>query len=239
MWFLWFLCWLVPIFALFAWAADRFGWPRLSSGFVLSPLRFLWLVPLTMIPQYLMGLDAPTFGPDTSAGLLPKPHLLLYYGLFFGFGALYFDAGDDEGRLGRWWWLILPLSLCLALPLGLNSEQNRSVTGLAQVVYAWSMCVGLMGLFRRYLSQPSAPIRYMSDASYWLYLTHLPLLLAAQVIVRDWSLPATLKFVIICTVVTAVLLVAYQTMVRYTWIGRMLNGPRKRGSVLDQPALNA
>lgn len=43
-----------------------------------------WLVPLTCLPQVLMWTP---FGPDTALGLLPTPHLLLFYGCFFWFGA--------------------------------------------------------------------------------------------------------------------------------------------------------
>ena len=32
LWFLWFLCWLVPIFALIAWAAERLNLPRVRAG---------------------------------------------------------------------------------------------------------------------------------------------------------------------------------------------------------------
>jgi peptidoglycan/LPS O-acetylase OafA/YrhL len=175
-----------------------------------------------------MGLTGPSFGPDGATGILPTPHLFLYYGIFFGFGALYFDADDEEGRLGRWWWLLLPAGLFLALPVGIASIVIRPITAIAQVVYTWTMSFGIMGLFRRYLKRENKAVRYMSDASYWLYLTHLPLVLAAGVIVRDWPLPAFVKFALICSAVTGVLLVAYQTMVRYTWIGTMLNGPRTR-----------
>jgi peptidoglycan/LPS O-acetylase OafA/YrhL len=105
---------------------------------------------------------------------------------------------------------------------------NRPITSIAQVLYAWTMSFGIMGLFRRLLKRENQTVRYLSDASYWLYLTHLPLILAAQMMVRDWPLPAIAKFVLICSTVTGVLLVAYHTMVRFTWIGTMLNGPRTR-----------
>jgi peptidoglycan/LPS O-acetylase OafA/YrhL len=229
LWFLWFLCWLVPIFAVVAWIIDRFRWAGPPRWLIVSPARLLWLIPLTLIPQFFMGPDAPPLGPDTSSGLLPKPHLLLYYGIFFAFGAMYFDADDEKGRLDYWWWLLLPAGLFLALPIGLAYTGNLALSAVASVVYAWTMCFGMMGLFRKLLTQENRTIRYVSDSSYWLYLTHLPLILAAQVIVRDWPMPAVMKFVIICTAVTGVLLIAYQTMVRYTWIGRMLNGPRTRG----------
>jgi peptidoglycan/LPS O-acetylase OafA/YrhL len=191
-------------------------------------MRILWLIPLTFLPQLFMGLNGPIFGPDESTGILPKPHLLLYYAIFFGFGALYFDSDDEDGRVGRWWWLLMPTGLLLALPIGIISMVSRPITSIAQVVYAWTMSFAIMGLFRRFLKRENKAVRYMSDASYWLYLTHLPLVLAAQVMVRDWPLPATLKFALICCAVTGILLVAYQAMVRYTWIGRMLNGPRAR-----------
>jgi len=228
LWFLWYLCWLVPIFAALAWASDRYRWGKFPRLLVISPIRFLWLIPLTLLPQYLMGLNGPSFGPDDSTGILPMPHLLLYYGIFFGFGALYFDSDDEAGRLGRWWWLLLPFGFFLALPIGLALMVFRPITSIAQVVYTWTVSFGIMGLFRSMLKRENKTVRYLSDASYWLYLTHLPLILAAQVVVRDWPLPATLKFVLIGSTVTAVLLVAYHTAVRYTWIGRMLNGPRTR-----------
>ncbi len=228
LWFLWFLCWLVPIFAVVAWASDRFHWGKCPRLLVLSPIRFLWLIPLTLLPQFFMGLTGPSFGPDASGGILPMPHLLLYYGIFFGFGALYFDSDDEAGRLGRWWWLLLPVGIFLALPIGIAAMGFRPITSIAQVVYTWTMSFGIMGLFRKILKREYKTVRYLSDASYWLYFTHLPLILAAQVIVRDWPLPAALKFVLICSTVTGILLLAYHTTVRYTWIGTMLNGPRTR-----------
>jgi peptidoglycan/LPS O-acetylase OafA/YrhL len=229
LWFLWFLCWLVPIFAAIAWAIDRWKPPGIPDWLILSPARFLWLVPLTLIPQTLMAINQRYLGPDTSSGLVPAPHLLLYYGIFFGFGALYYAAGDDEGRLGRWWWLLLPAALFLAFPAGRYTIGDWPATTVAGVVYVWMMSFGLMGLFRKELTRERAWVRYMSDASYWLYLTHVPLVIAAQVIVRDWDMPPLAKFVLILTAVTGFLLVIYQATVRYTWLGRLLNGPRRKG----------
>jgi peptidoglycan/LPS O-acetylase OafA/YrhL len=228
LWFLWFLCWLMPIFAATALAAERLRLPRVPRGLLHTPVCYLWLLPLLFIPQWFMGVDAPSFGPDTSIGIVPMPHLLLYYGIFFGFGALYYDANDDEGRLGRRWWFLLPFALVIALPVGLATIPLRPVTAAAQVVYAWFMSFGTMGLFRRVLKQERSWVRYISDSSYWLYLTHVPLVIAAQAIVAPWPLPSHVKFVLLLSVVTAILLLSYQLFVRYTWIGLVLNGPRTR-----------
>jgi peptidoglycan/LPS O-acetylase OafA/YrhL len=225
LWFLWFLCWLVPLYALAAWGAGRLPWR-------IAPRRAMAaLVPLALVPQAFMGVGAPTFGPDTSAGLLPMPHLLLYYGIFFAFGALDYDAGDAAGRVARRWRWLLALGL-LAFPFGLATMVggNRLVGGAAQVAYAWSLSLGLMGLFRRLLSRPSRAVRYLSDASYFLYLFHLPLLIAAQALVRDWPWPSPLKFLALVVGVAVPLLVVYDVAVRYHAPGRLLNGPRSRPS---------
>jgi peptidoglycan/LPS O-acetylase OafA/YrhL len=228
LWFLWFLCWLVPVFALCAWAAERLNLPRVPRWLLHSPVCYLWLLPLTFIPQWFMDLDGPLFGPDASIGLLPMPHLLVYYAIFFGFGALYYDANDDEGRLGRRWWLLLLLALLVALPVGLVPIAPRGVRAAAQLAYAWLMSFGMLGLFRRVLKRERPWVRYISDSSYWLYLAHVPLVIAAQVVVAPWPMPAFIKFALICGAVTLVLLVSYQLFVRYTWIGLILNGPRTR-----------
>ena len=85
-----------------------------------------------------------------------------------------------------------------------------------------------MGLFETLLSRERPGVRYVSDASYWLYLVHVPLIIAGQALLRGLNLPAIVKFTLLIAVATMILLVSYRFLVRYTWIGRLLNGPRIR-----------
>ena len=94
-WFLWFLVWLIAIFAVFAFLSDRLGWRGGLPRLILSPMRLLWLVPLTVVPTWLMQFE---FGPDTSMGIIPMPHVLAYYAIFF-FGVFYYECNDQKGRL--------------------------------------------------------------------------------------------------------------------------------------------
>lgn len=241
LWFLWFLCWLVPIFAIYALVADAVKLKSLPTWLILSPARLLWLLPLTMVLQLFMGVLMPGFGPDTSVGLIPQPHILLYYGIFFGFGAVYFDGDDVDGRLGRWWFVSLPLAIFIVLPVGVACTfvtPNRSIAAVAQVVYVWAMTFGLIGLFRKFMNSENTTMRYISDSSYWLYLAHLPLVIFFQGLVRDWPVSPFLKFALVCGVSTGILLLSYQTLVRYTLLGRLLNGPRTRPKP-DAPAIAA
>jgi len=241
LWFLWFLCWLVAGFALVVVVSRPFPRIPVPSILIATPLCLLWLVPLTMLTQSFMhwGGAMPGFGPDTSAGLVPMPHVLAHYAIFFGFGALVYGSPGAAERLGRGWWLQLPLALLLApaaLALALHAPWGRELAGdeetrrllanLSQVLFAWMMIFGLMGLFGKLLSRGQPWVRYLSDSSYWLYLVHLPLIIAGQALLRGLNLPAIVKFTLLVAVATAILLVSYRFLVRYTWIGRLLNGPR-------------
>ena len=241
LWFLWYLVWLAGAFILLVWVAGRLGLrlPRLPERLVATPALYLWAVPVTMATQYFMGVEGhfTAFGADTYTGLLPAPHVLLYYGVFFAFGAIYFAHNEGGARIGRWWQATLPLALIVFLAGAVLTfpEEGGTAQGWAragslffQAAYAWMMTLCLMGLFRAVLKEGNAHVRYLSDASYWLYLMHLPLIIALQGVAQDWPLPSVVKLVLLVAVTSAVLLLIYQWGVRYTPIGTLLNGRRVR-----------
>jgi len=212
LWFLWYLCWLVAAFALAVVACP--------------PLRGRhrwWLMPASCLPAALMWSP---FGPDTALGLLPVPHLFLFYACFFWFGAATYAAEGAETALGARWQAVLPLSLGLLFPLGLATIGDRPLAMVIQPAYAWGMSLGLIGLFRRWCSREQAAVRWLSDASYWMYLIHLPLVIVAQVVVRDEPWPALAKFLAVLATTVALALLSYRWCVRFTPIGWLLNGPR-------------
>jgi hypothetical protein len=238
-WFLWFLVWLIAIFAVFAFLADRLGWRGGFPRLILSPARLLWLVPLTVVPTWLMQFE---FGPDTSMGIVPMPHVLAYYAIFFFFGVLYYECNDQEGRLGMTWRWSLPVTMLVLFPFALEfatgtfgfrdsllpARFHRPASVLLQSLFAWGMCFGGIGMFRALLTRENKTIRYLSDSSYWLYLAHLPLIIAAQAIINHWQAPAYLKMGLLSLLTTAFLLLTYEFLVRYTWVGALLNGRKKR-----------
>jgi hypothetical protein len=232
LWFLYYLCWLLALFVGAAALFRKLGCKPISDRWITSHWRWLWLFPATLIPQLFMG---QTFGPDTATGLVPWPPKLAYYAVFFGFGALCFGRGELEGEPGRGWVLCFALAI-QALIGGLyfwgtpESEfaLQRPIACAFMVAYAWLMIFGFAGFFRRFFSGNNARIRYLSDASYWLYLAHLPPILILQIIVSDWEWPGYAKFALVCIVPTALLLVIYEFAVRYTFVGTMLNGKKYR-----------
>ena len=176
-------------------------------------------------------MTEPVFGPDTSEGLIFNPVVLGYYALFFVFGAHLYQRSI---QISRWWTLALAPALtvvffpALALLFETKEDSAKPASDLLQVAFAWLMCFGLIGLFRLIADRERFWVRYLSDASYWLYLWHLPLIVVVFELLVSWQLGSHFKFVLINVSVTAILLVVYQFGVRYTPIGTILNGKRTR-----------
>ena len=229
LWFLYYLAWLVGAFLLITWLLGKLKWKALPDGLITSPWRWLWLLPITCVPQLMMPGD---FGPTTAVGFLPWLPLLIYYAIFFGFGAVCYGRDSFENKVGQRW----ALSFALAVPLLLaglclvRSGNNGALLAACTVAYTWLMIFGFIGFFRKFFSGQNKFIRYISDSSYWLYIAHLPVIMFVQAWISPWDLPSGLKFLIACALTTIPLLVIYEFVVRYTFIGTLLNGKRTRES---------
>jgi uncharacterized membrane protein len=234
LWFLYDLLWLLVIFVPVAAVFGRLGW-RLPDFLIAVPGCLLWLVPLTWWMQTLMPGQ---FGPGTSIGIFPWPQKLGYYAVFFFFGALSFGRGFWEKKVGRIWWGWLLVSVPLFW-WGRDLIKEDVVWGsLLASGFAWVTIVGMMGVFRRFLNEGRPVVRYFSDSSYWLYVAHLPLMIAVQILISGWEAPLLLKLVIVITSVTAILLVIYEFAIRYTWVGAVMNGRKVRVSPPPLPREN-
>ncbi len=233
LWFLYDLVYLVLAFVLVASVLKFVPMPKLAKRLAESPLRLLWLVPLTYWAQYSMGGGGEDglFGPTTAVWLEPDWIKLSYYGIFFGYGALCFRHKGFHEKVGRFWSIHLFVSVvvfltALSLIETKDMEFRYEIISLCSALFVWLMIFGLIGVFRSFFSVESPKIRFVSDSAYWLYVAHLPLIQVVQIWVSDWPVPSVLKLVFVCLVTTVLLLVSYRYLIRYTPIGTMLNGKR-------------
>jgi peptidoglycan/LPS O-acetylase OafA/YrhL len=171
-----------------------------------------------------------------------QPKTLFAYAIFFGFGWLLYHQADllPDFRHHAWRQVVVALVLSplyfLSIQRGLQAAQPKAFrlhlfAVVSGSVVVWLFVFGIMGLFIQYLDRPSTKIRYLADASYWMYLVHLPLMIWIPLALRSLHLPAVVKFTIVLAISVPVLLGSYEWCVRYTIIGRVLNGPRKRTAV--------
>jgi peptidoglycan/LPS O-acetylase OafA/YrhL len=135
-------------------------------------------------------------------------------------------------------------SACLAIVgLTMNGAElsgwHRAGYALAYGVAGWCWTFAIIGAAQRFLSRPGPWRRYLADASYWIYLVHLPLVFGLQAQVQDWPLPGALKFLLVFGIAMSLLLLSYHLWVRSTWVGYWLNGRRhlrQRGAVVQPGA---
>ena len=229
LWFLWYLWWMACGYATWRLVLAKLG--RGTGRPAPVAVAFTLAVCLSLICQYLMGIIQPEdgaqafFGPDTSVGLLPLPHVFAYYLVFFLFGAWWRRAEEGtDWRLGRQWAYCLGCALLMVFPMGLATIGWSRVNPPLQVAFTWMMVIGLTGLFRAVVRGEDSRIRYLMESAYWLYLAHLPLIIYLQLPLARPAWPALVKFVVLLAVAMPILLASYQWLVRYTVIGRILNG---------------
>ena len=222
LWFLWFLCWMLPLFLLFFNLGSLlFGNLNSNTMRILKKTMLYILIPAPLLPLCLMG---EILGPDTYTGILPPPHMLFYYMIFFSFGLIYFDLNDSACKLTRFWYIMLPLALFIIFPAEIVFKDNLPLNLLLQTLLIWNMAFGMMGMFHALIKKENIFIRYLSDSSYWIYIVHLPLVIVLQFLVREWPINGLLKFLLINFLTITLLLITYHLLVRSTWIGWLLNG---------------
>ena len=103
----------------------------------------------------------------------------------------------------------------------------RFGTGLSVALTLWYFNLFLVGFALKHLSAPSSLRRYLADSSYWLYIAHLPLVTALQVIAVRLHWHWSIELALILAISTALLLLSYSLFVRTTWLGAILNGARR------------
>jgi len=229
LWFLYDLVYLVIAFVLVASALKFVPMPKLAKWLAESPLRLLWLVPLTCCAQYFMKEE---FGPATSVLLEPDWIKLGYYGIFFGYGALCSQHKGFHEKAGRYWLIHFLVAVLVFVPAAFfimvkqDLEFRYEIISLCSALFVWLMIFGLIGLFRQFFSGESSKVRFVSDSAYWLYIAHLPVIQVVQIWVSQWPVPSVFKLVFVCVITTALLLFSYRYLIRYTPVGTMLNGKR-------------
>jgi peptidoglycan/LPS O-acetylase OafA/YrhL len=110
---------------------------------------------------------------------------------------------------------------------------ERIAFAISYNLATWFWMFGLIGAALRFLSTPNARWRYLADASFYMYIMHLPIVYALQAWMIRWPLHWSVKYALILTITMSLLLVSYHYCVRSTFIGQFLNGRKyPRGGAL-------
>ena len=84
----------------------------------------------------------------------------------------------------------------------------------------------ILSLFLKLCHAESKRMRYISDASYWVYIIHLPLTHFIPGLFHQSNMNVFIKFSISSIIITFICFASYHYLIRSTFIGEFLNGRR-------------
>jgi peptidoglycan/LPS O-acetylase OafA/YrhL len=230
LWFLLYLCYfylLLPVCRVLARASARFEMP--IAPFLRSPAA------LVILGLYTAATLWPFRGGQVIEGFLflkPHPPSMLYYGSFFVLGYLFQQHREVLKVFARYApgctlaaAVLFPLSVWLS-ELEYAGGGSHLAAVVANGLCTWALIYAFAGWTLRLFDRESPWVLYVSQSAYWVYLIHLPLVIAAAWLVLPYDFPAVVKFAIVATAATVGCFASYHYLVRSTWLGRFLHGKR-------------
>lgn len=217
---LWFLYFLILYCVVFWVLSAPLQW--LSKRRVSPPLFFVSLAALIPLIPGVFDQEGTL---ATSTRILPDPGLLALYFLVFLSGAIAYHQQDV-------WLTFLKTRAVLLVALVLLSF------GVFFVIQDWDMVVtpwtyavsvvtgtyGVLGLFLRFANKQNRVVKFVSDASYWIYLVHLPLVFFLLIFLSTLGFGA-LAVILLTTISTiGIGALSYKLLVRHTPVSLLLNG---------------
>ncbi len=247
-WFLYYLLWFYGLAVLFSYLLTKLNpgsqFIKLITRLVYSLCKFRVIVIVTgSISAWLfynrenwlfwVGIPTPT------EAIWNEAPAFFIYAMAFLLGWLFDRQRECLNILKSDWprYLVLAIVLTVMSMYRLTypafvfvdvSSTQKLTFALLYGFASWCWIFSFIGIGMQFFSRKSELRRYIADASYWIYITHLPVILFLQTLLMQVSWHWSVKFPLILIITTALLFWSYEKVIRYSFIGTVLNGPRQR-----------
>jgi hypothetical protein len=176
---------------------------------------------------------------DNPLTLIPELPSLLHYYFFFVVGIFVFESrGLLESIKNRFKYFLkvgFIVGILAIIPqywFAKHDFEYYELIKISAIILSSSsthfIVLGFWGFFNSHSLNDSKRLRYLTDSSYWIYLTNMPLVVIFQLILLPIELNVFIKFIVVFLGALAVNLISYEFLVRYTFIGGILNKKRIR-----------
>lgn len=192
-------------------------------------LRVLVFAGLTYFVYLIMGTTS-----TDGMSLIPNLSTFIFFFFFYNIGWILFKSKHLLDHIMRldWACVLLGTALTLFYLFNLTTLKDAYII-LLKSLTVWLYIFGITGFFIRYASKHSSKMRYISDASYWVYLIHFPLTILIPSLLFHWNVSAIVKFLTVLILTTLICFISYHYFVRTTFIGKFLNGKKYSRKLSD------
>lgn len=229
LWFLYFL-----VFYSFA------GWLiatifQKNSGFTISSkkafsfiLHNRWLSVICvsiLIFLCFFWIGAPYLVTNNSWKI--DPPIFVTYFLFFQIGWIIFKT-DSLNKLSKNPILQLSAATVLFFVLIFIPWPETNTALVIREALSAFLCTlyvfGFLALFLKYFGNFSTRFNYIMEASYWVYIIHLPVIAFLPGLLSKWDISLSIKFTTCILATLFISFLSYHYLVRNTIVGKFLNG---------------
>jgi glucan biosynthesis protein C len=229
---LWFLYHLI-FYSIFIWIL---GWVLKKSERISLCIQqaYEFLMGFTLLRPFIFSLVTIAFlyfsnsvWIEKTESFMPEQTAVWFYFTFYIFGWLLYRSKKMLEGFVQFDWLFVGIASAGVFVKVIYPELlSEKLMMAVNAVVAWLFIFGFIGLFIRYFSCHSAKIRFMSDASYWFYLVHLPITALMPGLLMWVGWVVGVKFLVVLSVTTIICWISYLGFVRYSAIGLLLNGKK-------------
>lgn len=243
---LWFVLYLlaVSVFLLpLAQWLRRPGARRAVAG--MASRAHSWLTLFVLVGAPLMVIEAALQGPIGTLAyadyisLYSGPAGLVLYAAAFLLGYLIYSDP-------RWQRAVVSarmVALAQALALIALHEGTLAVAGDYLASAPWGalmirilrgyitgcLLIAILGFAQRHLARDGAVLRYLNEASYPVYVLHMPILTVLGFYIVRWPAPMVVQFVLLIVATAGVTFAVYEGIVRRVPLVRFLFGIKTHG----------
>jgi glucan biosynthesis protein C len=190
-----------------------------------NPIILLLAAAITCLLPAYFSVESGALEKDS--GLLPNIYLLIFYGIFFSLGLFSYSIWQSiERKLRKFWWIYLALGLAAFSTYSnlMFSNTEQTWWKFFYTLSTWMLAAGFIAFFVRFANKPNRFFAYFSEASYWIYIVHLPIVLAALYWLAKWQVPFFWSFVFSTVFTFSISTLSYHWLVKDTIIGKFLAG---------------
>ena len=228
LWFLYYLMMFCVVSFMFGLLFKRFPFFTSKISLVFNKIikkPILKIIVFSVLTYVLLQF----IENETVVSFVPHVNTFGYYFYFYMFGWVLFKSKSllSTFKNHDWFLIISGTLLYIGSLICINFnviDIHPQIEIFINSTSVWLFVFGVTGLFMRYASNHSLRMRYISDASYWVYLVHLPFTVFIPALISELQVPGIVKYFIVVLVTTFFCFITYHYFVRGTFIGKFLNG---------------